>query len=238
MTASDSGPPRSPADHEMNASDCPPRLAPGTCVGNYIITLCIGRGGFGRVYLARHNQSHDLCVAIKIYYEYDERFSEADLLAKLTHPGIVRMLEGGRYEGWPYLVCEFLEGETLHDRLRRGPLAWRRAVEIAIAVGEAMDYAFREWGIAHGDIHPNNIFLEKHAVKLLDFGVAFQLSPENPIAPRRGVPGFMAPEREHDVRSDIFSQGVVLYACLSGGRLPPNVIRYTGGRTQVAPAPP
>ncbi|HTM22864.1 MAG TPA: serine/threonine-protein kinase, partial [Kofleriaceae bacterium] len=182
------------------------------------------------VYEARDRISGGV-VALKVMHTGDdwriEHFErEAALLAGLDHPGIVRHVAHGRAgDGQLYLVMEWLEGQTLAERLRRGPLPASDTVELAAQVAEALGAAHAA-GVVHRDIKPSNLFLcgdGVDRVKILDFGVArFGAGQARTLTGVTvGTPGYMAPEqargaRELDGRADLFSLGCVLYECLCG----------------------
>jgi serine/threonine protein kinase len=214
-------------------------LSAGTRLGSYEILSRLGAGGMGEVYRARdHKLARD--VAIKVLPEATAadpaalaRFErEARAVASLSHPNILAIHDFGTQAGVTYAVTELLEGESVRQRLDRGAIPPRRAAEIArgIALGLA---AAHEKGIVHRDLKPDNLFLTKDGtVKILDFGLARQLSPaEKPDHTLTdhtepgvllGTAGYMSPEQVRgepaDHRSDIFSFGAVLYEMLSGKR--------------------
>ena len=212
-------------------------------LGHYRILERIGAGGMGEVYRARDIRlGRD--VAVKVLPPHisestglRQRFErEARALASLSHPNICALYDVGRDDGVDFLVMEYLEGESLGARLRRGPLATDQALRIAAEIAGALDAAHRR-GIVHRDLKPGNIVLTRNAAKLLDFGLAKE--PASVIqgagglsaVPTRGEPltaegailgtlDYMAPEqlegREADARSDIFSFGAILYEMLTG----------------------
>ena len=207
-------------------------MGPGDVVANrFRIEAIAGTGGMGTVYRAV-----DLAagghVALKTLAGLGERdaarFSrEAAVLAELTHPGIVRYVAHGlTADHVPYLAMEWLEGETLHERLRRGPLAVAEAIELARAAAEAIAAAHQR-GIVHRDLKPMNLFLvggDLARVKVLDFGIARHVQHAGVLTHTGaviGTPGYMAPEQVRgetalDARTDVFSLGCVLYRCLTG----------------------
>ena len=217
-------------------------LSAGTRLGPYEILSPLGAGGMGEVYRARDTRL-DRDVAIKVLPQSVAgdpaalaRFErEAKAVAALSHPNILAIHDVGTPDGITYAVMELLEGESLRQRLQEGPLPQRKALEIAreIALGLA---AAHEKGIVHRDLKPENLFVTSDGrVKILDFGLARQLSlpstddTHSPTAAQAtepgtvlGTVGYMAPEqlRGHpaDARSDIFSFGAVLYEMCSGRR--------------------
>jgi len=214
-------------------------LISGTKLGPYDIQSLIGAGGMGEVYRARDSRL-DRIVAIKVLpasYSADgerlQRFvQEARAAAGLNHPNILSIFDIGEVNGAPYIVSELLEGQTLRDRLRDGPLSSRKAVDYALQVARGLAAA-HEKGIVHRDLKPENLFLTgDERVKILDFGLAKLTRPETgadadaPTALNTepgqilGTVGYMSPEQVRgkaaDHRSDIFSFGSILYEMLSG----------------------
>ena len=186
--ARDSGP---MAESRICASDNSPALRldynpsesmalnPGTKLGPYEIQSLVGAGGMGEVYRA-HDARLDRTVAIKILpvsYSADrdrlQRFAqEARAAAALNHPNILSIFDIGDNRGAPYVVSELLEGETLRDCLRRGPLSVRRAIDHALQVARGLAAA-HDKGIVHRDLKPENLFITNDGrVKILDFGLA------------------------------------------------------------------
>ncbi len=154
-------------------------LEPGTRIGPYEIKSLLGAGGMGEVYLA-HDARLGRDVALKVLpaqYASDpdrlRRFEiEARAASQLNHPNILTVFDVGTDGGQPYVVAERLEGETLRDRLVRGPMAEREALEIARQVARGLAAAHAR-GIVHRDLKPENLFLTRDGhVKILDFGLA------------------------------------------------------------------
>jgi Tol biopolymer transport system component/predicted Ser/Thr protein kinase len=218
-------------------------LAPGTRIGPYEVVSMIGAGGMGEVYRARDTRL-DRTVAIKILPStiasdpaYRARFErEAKAVAALSHPHICPLFDVGHQNGTDFLVMEFLEGETLAARLRRGRLPIDQAIRCAIEIADALDKAHRQ-GIVHRDLKPGNVMLTKAGVKLLDFGLAKLHKPVTTAegdattpAPERvtaegtilGTLHYMAPEqlegRNADGRTDIWAFGCMLHEMLTGER--------------------
>ena len=219
-------------------------LNPGTRLGPYEILSLVGAGGMGEVYKARDTRL-DRIVAVKILTpafaadaELRERFDrEARAISRFDHPHICALHDVGEQSGTSYLVMQYLEGETLAERVARGPLPIGQALTTAIETASALDRAHRA-GIIHRDLKPGNIMLTKSGAKLLDFGLAKSSPPVAAAAtgatitattPNLTVQGailgtaqYMAPEqidgREADVRTDIFAFGLVLYEMVAGTR--------------------
>jgi TolB-like protein/tetratricopeptide (TPR) repeat protein len=212
-------------------------ISPGTLVGPYQINALIARGGMGIVYRATDTRL-DREVALKMLAPVgvsDEvpvaRFvREARITASLDHPNIVKVFDVGVHDGQPFMVVELLEGETLRDRLDRGPIAEADVRRMGTDIARGL-VAANAAGLVHRDLKPENVFLTRAGVtKILDFGIA-KLAPE---AVRRdtgastltgilvGTAGYLAPEqiqgREADGRADLFALGSILFEMLTGQR--------------------
>jgi hypothetical protein len=213
-------------------------LSPGTRLGPYEILDLIGAGGMGEVYRARDPRlNRDVALKILRHSSTDPdqiaRFSrEAQAAGSLNHPNIVAVFDVGTEAGVPYVVSELLVGETLRARLNSGPLPYRKAVDYAVQIAQALDAAHAR-GIWHRDVKPANVFVtEQGVVKLLDFGIAKLNEPSaNPDEPTvensqasqiRGTAGYMSPEQVRgqavDHRADIFALGAVMYEMFTGQR--------------------
>jgi Tol biopolymer transport system component len=222
-------------------------LTSGTKLGPYEIQSPLGAGGMGEVYRARDARlNRD--VAVKILpasFSADpdrlQRFAlECRAAAALNHPNILSIFDIGSgdigdVQGAPYVVSELLEGETLRDRLREGPLPSRKAIDYARQIASGLAAA-HDKGIVHRDLKPENLFITNDGrAKILDFGLAKLTRPEDDAsgdAPTQqiatdagtvmGTVGYMAPEQVRgkpaDPRSDIFAFGAILYEMLSGKR--------------------
>jgi eukaryotic-like serine/threonine-protein kinase len=219
-------------------------MTPGTKLGPYEILSSLGAGGMGEVYRARDTRLERI-VAIKILperfsdrSELRERFErEARTIASLNHPHICTLYDIGHQDGTDYLVMECLEGETLAEKLAKGPLPLDQVLRYAIEISDALDKAHRK-GVTHRDLKPGNIMLTKSGAKLLDFGLAKlrrEASPaaavsqlptaDQPITAQGMIVGtlqYMAPEqlegKEVDARTDIFAFGAVVYEMATGKR--------------------
>src|SRR5262245_10600801 len=229
-------------------------LSTGTRLGPYAILAPLGAGGMGEVYRARDTRL-ERTVAIKVLKsqlthssELRTRFErEAKVVSQLQHPHICVLHDVGRDGATDFLVMEFLEGESLSNRLRKGPLATPELLKIAMEIADALDKAHRA-GVIHRDLKPGNVMLTKTGAKLLDFGLAKpagkaaasgagapllsaavttsspspQLSPLTTQGAIVGTIQYMSPEqiegKEADARSDIFAFGAMLYEMATGKR--------------------
>jgi len=216
------------------------RLSAGTRLGPYEILSPIGAGGMGEVYRAKDTRLGRM-VAVKVLSQdlsaspdVRQRFErEAQTISQLSHPHICALHDVGNQDGTEYLVMELLEGETLSDRLARGPLPLEQTLRFGQEIADALDKAHRQ-GVVHRDLKPGNVMLTKSGVKLLDFGLAKAVDPSASVdlsaSPTRqgltqegailGTFQYMAPEqlegREADARTDIFALGAVLYEMATG----------------------
>ena len=213
-------------------------IGPGSVLGQYRVLRSIGRGGMGEVFLAR-----DLAlgrrVALKVLHaeamgspEAVERFlAEARTTARFSHPHIVTVFGAGMHWGSPFVVLEYLEGETLRQRLDQGPLGVREAIRLGRAVADALGELHRH-GILHRDLKPENVVIPADGrVRVLDFGLAQPLDGAG-LAPSHpdddddddldlaGTPPYMAPElwlgQPPRPASDVWALGVLLYELLQG----------------------
>jgi serine/threonine protein kinase len=214
-------------------------LLSGTRLGPYEIVSLLGAGGMGEVYKARDTRL-DRTVAVKVLPrdvagepDMHKRFErEARTISKLNHPHICALHDVGEQGGSVFLVMEYLEGESLADRVTRGPLPLDEALRYARQIAEALEEA-HEHGIVHRDLKPANVMLTKKGAKLLDFGIAklraAAVSEEAPTATASaltgeglivGTPQYMAPEQLEgnpvDARTDVFAFGVLLYEMVTG----------------------
>ena len=221
-------------------------LTAGTKLGPYRIVSAIGAGGMGEVYKATDTRL-DRTVAIKVLPEHlaqsperRERFErEAKAISQLNHPNICTLYDLGRQDGIDFLVMEYIEGETLADRLAKGGLPRDQALAYGAQIADGLGKAHRA-GIVHRDLKPANVMLTKPGVKLLDFGVAklmeTEFASDDSNAPTLqkdltreravvGTPRYMAPEQlaggNIDARTDIYAFGLVLREMLSDRTDPP-----------------
>jgi hypothetical protein len=223
-------------------------LVQGTKLGPYEIQSPLGVGGMGEVYRAKDTRL-DRTVAVKILPshlsdnpEAKQRFDrEARAISSLNHPNICTLHDVGHQDGIDFLVMEFLEGETLADRLRKGPLPTEQVLKYGIEICEGLERAHKS-GVVHRDLKPGNVMLTKTGAKLMDFGLA-KASPagaslassltmtisgpsaDQPLTAQGTIVGtfqYMSPEqtegKEADARSDIFALGAVLYEMATGKR--------------------
>jgi len=217
-------------------------LSRGSRLDFYEVIAPLGAGGMGEVYRAR-DTSLKRDVAIKVLPpgwgtdpERLHRFEfEAQAAAALNHPNIVSIFHVGRHDGSPYIVTELLQGETLRERLRRGRIPLREALDIGIGIARGLAAASAA-AIVHRDLKPENVFLTKDGrVKILDFGVA-KVAASKPTGGESetlthkltspghvvGTVGYMSPEQVRgeaaDPRSDIFALGLILYEMFTGQR--------------------
>ena len=219
-------------------------IVPGRRLGPYEILSAIGAGGMGEVYKARDTRL-DRTVAIKVLpthlaerAELRERFErEAKTIASLNHPHICTLYDTGHQDEIDFLVMEYIEGETLAQRLQKGALPIQQVLQYAIEIADALDKAHRK-GITHRDLKPGNIMLTKSGTKLLDFGLAKLTRETAPAIPDSQLPTmknaitgegtilgtlqYMAPEQVEgktdkiDARTDVFAFGAVVYEMATG----------------------
>jgi Tol biopolymer transport system component len=220
-------------------------LARGSRVGPYEIISLRGAGGMGEVYRARDTRL-DRTVAVKVLpptltdnEELRARFErEARAISALSHPNICALFDVGTDGGAEYLVMEYLEGETLAERLAKGPLPTSLVVRYGAQIAEALQQAHRA-GITHRDLKPGNIMITASGAKLLDFGLAKFIEPSSRVFSEHSAPAtkvspltsegmvvgttaYMSPEQLEgktlDHRTDIFALGVILYEMATGQR--------------------
>ena len=217
------------------------KLSPHTKLGPYEILSPAGAGGMGEVWKAKDTRL-ERTVAIKVLPEElagePERRRrlelEARAVASLAHPHICTLYDVGREDGVDFLVLEYLEGETLAEGVRRGPMPLEEAIRYARQIADALHQAHLR-GVVHRDLKPGNVMLTKGGVKLLDFGLAKLKSPavaslssavatqNQPLTREGAILGtlhYIAPEqlegKESDARADIFALGCVLHEMVTG----------------------
>jgi Tol biopolymer transport system component/predicted Ser/Thr protein kinase len=217
-------------------------FAAGTRFGPYEIIDRLAEGGMGEVYKARDTRL-ERTVALKVLptnlsndAELRKRFErEARAISALSHPNICTLYDIGSEDGREFLVMEYLDGETLAERLTHGPLELGDAIRCGIEIADALEKAHRQ-GIVHRDLKPGNIVLTREGAKLLDFGLAKWMPEQSSLLGRAedktlplttqgtllGTIPYMAPEqlegREIDARTDIFAFGAILYEMATGVR--------------------
>jgi serine/threonine-protein kinase len=214
----------------MDARSTSARMIGTLLSGRYRLDAKLGSGGMSTVYLAR-DETLDRPVAVKVMHrEMSEqadqlaRFrQEARAVAKLSHPNVVAVIDAGEDGGYPYIVFEYVEGETLKQRIARvGPLDTQEALAYAVEVARGLGVAHARH-MVHRDIKPQNILIDSEGrAKLTDFGISRQLERDGLTATGRvlGTTDYVSPEQAMghgvDQRSDIYSLGVVLYEMLVG----------------------
>src|SRR5262245_18818977 len=218
-------------------------LSAGARLGPYEIVSPLGAGGMGEVYRARDTRLNRT-IALKLLPsefrdrpERRQRFhAEARAISSLNHPHICTLFDVGEHDGVAFFVMEYLEGESLDDRLTRGPLPPKELLLYASQIADALDHAHRE-RLVHRDLKPSNVMLTASGAKLLDFGLvrspAVDVTPLNSTisyqAERLTAEGsivgtfhYMAPElledKETDARTEIFAFGTLLYEMATGRR--------------------
>ncbi len=218
-------------------------LSAGTRLGPYELVAPVGAGGMGEVYRAKDTRL-DRTVAVKVLpahlsssLDSRQRFErEAKTISQLSHPHICALFDVGNQDGVEFLVMEYLEGETLSDRIGKGPLGYDQVIRYGVEIADALDKAHRQ-GVIHRDLKPGNVMITKSGVKLLDFGLAKIVAPSGKHSPLStlathvpssltaegtilGTFQYMAPEqlegKDADARTDIFALGCVLYEMVTG----------------------
>jgi len=234
------------------------RLLEGQRIGPYRVVRELGRGGMSRVYLAaRADQAFEKQVAIKVVErgldaaDVTQRFqSERQILARLDHPNITRILDGGTTEdGLPYLVMDYVEGEPIDQYCDARALDVAARLKLFQGVCTAVHYAHQNL-IIHRDIKPGNVLVTHDGVpRLLDFGIAklvateVQPSESTRTVLRRLTPEYASPEQVRGealtTASDVYSLGVLLYRLLTGSPLigwpPPRPARWSGRCARISP---
>ncbi len=249
--ATATGPWRAPLETTDADAPAAPLIQPGHEVDHFRVLRPLGRGGMGEVFLARDVKLGRM-VALKVLrrealgsaHAVDRFLFEARATAQFNHPGIVTIHAVGEHEGHPYVALEYLQGQTLRDRLAEERLSVREAVRIGLAVAEALQEAHRHH-ILHRDLKPSNVMIPRDGrIRVLDFGLAKAISAEalldEPTTPRderppaeeepghrtsgtrgmRGTPAYMAPEQWIDEptsgATDVWALGIILHEMLDG----------------------
>ena len=220
-------------DHPTeNGNDATREVAPAR-IGHYVLAHKLGEGGMGVVYAAR-DERLERTVALKRMagVARDEHarkrfWREARAAASVNHPNICQIYEIGEDDGELFIAMELLEGESLADRLRRGPLSATETLPVALGILSALS-ALHGRSIVHRDLKPSNVFLTAHGVKLLDFGLArpelegsySSASDVTRSGVVMGTPRYMAPEQATgeaiDARSDLFAAAAIVFEMLAG----------------------
>ncbi|MEW4455419.1 serine/threonine-protein kinase [Bremerella sp. JC817] len=240
LSVTQPGPDEKPMPEKLSQLQLPIRF------GDYELLEEIGRGGMGVVYRARQ-VSLNRIVAVKMILkaqlasedELSRFLAEAESAARLSHPGIVPVYEVGQRDGRYYFSMKYIEGETLSQRLARGPMPAKEAAQMMRIVASAVHEAHQH-GILHRDLKPSNILIDKTGSPVVtDFGLAKQVTSDVDSITRSGAilgtPAFMAPEQASGdrgavgVRSDVYGLGTILFAMLTGqppfqGRTPVDVL--------------
>ncbi len=203
----------------------------GEKLGSYRIESVLGSGAMGVVYRGT-DEKRGRPAAVKVVSgeiarggKVQKRFErEAEILQQFRHPNIVRFLAWGKFRGTWYIAMEFIQGTTLEKLLQEsGPIPWREAVDLAIQVCDALQYA-HERGVVHRDLKPSNLMVtEDRRVKLTDFGIAKDLDRTSLTATGRtlGTAAYMSPEQIRGTpavshKTDLYALGAVLYQMLAG----------------------
>lgn len=204
-------------------------------IGPYAITGKLGEGGMGIVYSAsdtRLNRPVALKMILDPGADDDSRkrfLREAQVAARVTHPNICRLYDIGDVDGRPFLVMELLEGESISERLKRGPMPLEEALQVTLSILSALS-SLHSSSIVHRDLKPSNVFLSTHGVKLLDFGLAKPFAPVSDDGRTQteltvqgmivGTPRYSSPEqltgKPVDARSDLFGAAAILFEALAG----------------------
>jgi tRNA A-37 threonylcarbamoyl transferase component Bud32 len=219
-----------PDNDRMDARSASARMIGTVLSGRYRLEAKLGSGGMSTVYLAR-DETLDRPVAVKVMHremseqaDQLQRFrQEARAVAKLSHPNVVSVIDAGEDGGHPYIVFEYVKGETLKQRVARvGALDTQEAIAYAIEIARGLGVAHARQ-MVHRDVKPQNVLIDEEGrAKLTDFGISRQLEQDGMTATGRvlGTTDYVAPEQAMgqgvDTRSDVYSLGVVLYEMLVG----------------------
>jgi len=216
-------------------------LRPGDVVGRFELLRKIGRGGFGVVFKARDREQRRSVAVKTIRPGSPSAVARESLLreieaGRLRHPNIVTVLESGRCDRGPYVVFEYLEGETVAERLTRGPMPLTEVIGVAVAVARALACAHAH-GVLHRDLKPGNVFLPSAGEpKLIDFGLARVFGSGGPRG--SGTSRYMSPEQRNgdpeDARTDLFALGLLIHEMATGRPLLPPDGRDTGAPSSSA----
>ena len=207
-------------------------VSDSTTVPGYEILGELGRGGMGVVYKARHLKLNRI-VALKMILtgghagsDDVKRFlSEAEAVAAFQHPNIVQVFDSGQHNNIPYMALEFVEGGSLADKLKNGPLSAGESAQLVERIAHGMNTA-HQGGIVHRDLKPDNVLLTKDGTpKVTDFGLAKKVEGNSELTRTgaiMGTPSYMAPEqaggegKRVGPAADVYALGAVLYCCLAG----------------------
>ncbi|MCA8925616.1 MAG: tetratricopeptide repeat protein, partial [Planctomycetes bacterium] len=200
-------------------------------IGPYTVLEEVARGGQGVVYRARDAQGRAVALKLLLAYRAQNAHSrrrfetEVQALSRLHHPHVVSILGAGEHEGCPWLALDYVDGETLGERLRRGPLPIHEAIRVAQQLAQALSYV-HACGVLHRDLKPDNALLRGRDALLTDFGLALDdqssVSRITATGVFLGTPGYWAPEQArgethaHGPALDVYGLGALLYACLTG----------------------
>jgi len=200
-------------------------------IGPYSVLGEVARGGHGVVYRAQDDAGQQVALKLLLAHRAQnqqarQRFqAEVNALTRLRHPHVVPILGAGEHEGCPWMALEYVEGESLEARLRRGPLSIHEAIRVAQQLALALSYV-HGCGVVHRDLKPDNVLLRGDQALLTDFGLVLDdqrdASRITASGAFQGTPGYWAPEqaegetRAHGPATDVYGLGAVLYACLTG----------------------
>lgn len=203
----------------------------GTVIGEYTVVRCLSSGGMGSLYLARDGAGHQVVLKFPhlaligdpALYERYQR--EVKIGRTLRHPAVQPVLEAGEYEGCPYLIAEYVEGQSLRTALSsHAPLPVKEALPLLDQLCQGVAYCHAQ-GVVHRDLKPENILITPTgAVVIIDFGIAFLRGARRitwaGLSTAVGTPDYMAPEqiqgKRGDARSDVYALGAIGYELLSG----------------------